>query len=74
MKTLFLLLAVFVIACAGPVDTSDPWQGMTPAEYADAFWDKPDKEIPEGLTRSQQKVLMNLLEVGSIATGGALSR
>lgn len=66
-------MAVFVISCAGPVSTGDPWQGMTPAEYADHVWDKPDKKIPTGLSRSEKKALMQMLEVGAMVGGAVVT-
>ena len=72
MKALFLLIALFVVSCVGhPVETGDPWQGMTPAQYADQAWAKPDKVIPDELSRSGKKALMQLFEFGAIAAGAA---
>ena len=73
MKTLFLLLFIFVIGCSGPVVTGDIWQGMTPAEHADMLMDKPDKKAT-GLSRSEKEALMQLLEVGARAGSGAVPR
>ena len=71
MKSLFLLLAIVaVFACSGPQPTGEPWQGMTPAEYVDQMWAEPDKEIPNTLTMSQKKALMDFLQIIAPLAGG----
>ena len=71
MKSLFLLLAIVaVFACSGPQPTGEPWQGMTPAEYVDQMWAEPDKEIPNTLTMSQKKALMDFLQTIAPLAGG----
>ena len=64
MKALFSLFAIVaVISCSGPQPIGDPWQGMTPAEYVDQMWAEPEKEIPDGLNRSQEKALMDFFQM-----------
>ena len=64
MKTLSMIMVLlFISSCAGSVETSDPWQGMKPAEYVDQMWVEPDKEIPTSLTRSQEKALMDFFQM-----------
>ena len=71
MKALFVLLAIVaVISCSGPQPTGEPWQGMTPAEYVDQMWAEPDKEIPNTLTMSQKKALMDFLQIIAPLAGG----
>ena len=72
MKALSVLMILFVISCAGTVETEDHWQGMTPAEYADMLMDKPPEEKKAtSLSQSEKEVLMQMLEAGA-AVGGAV--
>ena len=64
------MVLLFISSCAGSVETSDPWQGMKPAEYVDHMWAKPEKEIPDTMSRSGKAALMQLLEVGAMVGSG----
>jgi hypothetical protein len=69
-KILLMLVLMLVFACAGP-QTGDPWRGMSPAIYADKFWDKPEKIIPEDtMTRSGKKIVWEMLQMAAPVAWG----